>query len=154
MNFLMDYWSEYYKVADYLLNRILIKWFNWKILFKIINNIKSNLNYIHIYKTKAYVLRNKIFYKDQLKPYIYISFLIGYDSHNIYHIWLPSSKHIIHTKDIIFIKDKFYKSDKLDLRFVEDIKKIIKYFKILLSRSVSEQKKLDSDEKILPYVYN
>ena len=37
---------------------------------------------------------------------------------------------------------------------MENIKKIIKYFKILSSRSMSKQKKLDSDKKELPYIYN
>ena len=44
----------------------------------------------------------------------------------------------MYIRDVIFIKDKFYKLDELDLRFVKDIKKIIKYFKILLFRLVLE----------------
>ena len=85
---------------------------------------------------------------------MHIDFLIGYNSRNIYYIWLFFSKYIMCTKDIIFVKDKFYKSDKLDLGFVENIKKIIKYFKILSSRPMSEQKESDFDKKILFYIYN
>ena len=58
------------------------------------------------------------------------------------------------TRNIIFIKNKFYKLDKLDLKLIKDIKKIVKYFKILSSRPVPEQKELDSDEKKLFYIYN
>ena len=60
----------------------------------------------------------------------------------------------MYIRDIIFIKDKFYKPDELDLRFIEDVEEIIKYFKILPSRPVSKQKELDSDKKILSYIYN
>ena len=37
---------------------------------------------------------------------------------------------------------------------MKNIKKIIKYFKILSSRPVPEQKKLDFDKKELSYIYN
>ena len=57
-------------------------------------------------------------------------------------------------KDVTFIKNKFYKSDKLNLRFMKNIKEIVKYFKILLSRPVFEQKKSDFNKKKLLYIYN
>ena len=116
--------------------------------------MKLDFSYMYVYGVKAYILRNKVFYKDWFKPYIYIGFLISYDLYNIYCIWFSSSKCVIYTKDIIFIKNEFYKPDELDLRFVEDIEKIMEYFKILLSRLVSKQKKLDFDEKELFYIYN
>ena len=50
-------------------------------------------------------------------------------------------------RNIIFIKDKFYKPDKLDLGFIKDVEKIMEYFEILLSRSVSEQEKSDFNKK-------
>ena len=37
---------------------------------------------------------------------------------------------------------------------MKDIEEIVEYFKILLSRPVSEQKELDFDKKELPYIYN
>ena len=85
---------------------------------------------------------------------MYIGFLVDYDLYNIYYIWLPFFKRVIYIKDIIFIKNKFYKPDKLDLELVEDVKKIIKYFKILSSRPVLEQEKLDFNKKKLFYIYN
>ena len=137
-NLLVDYWPEYYKAVGYLFNHILIKQFNWKTLFEITDNVKPDLNYMHVYGAKAYILKNKVFCKDRLEFHMYIDFLVDYDSCNIYYIWLSSFKCIMRTRDIIFIKDKFYKSDKLDLGFVKNIIKIIKYFKILSFKSVSE----------------
>ena len=55
----------------------------------------------------------------------------------------------MYIRNVIFIKDEFYKLNKLDLRLMEDIKKIIKYFEILLFRPVSEQKKSDFNKKKL-----
>ena len=138
VNLLIDYWPEYYKAANYLFNCMLIKQFNWKTLFEIIENVKSDLSYKYIYGAKIYTLKNKIFYKDWFESYIYIGFLISYDLCNIYYIWLFFFKCVMCIKDIIFIKDKFYKLDKLDLGLVENIKKIMKYFEILSSRPVLE----------------
>ena len=133
---------------------MLIKQFNWKILFKIIDNTKPDFSYIHVYRVKVYVLKNKIFCKNQFKSCMYIGFLIGYDSYNIYHIWLFFFKHVICIRDVTFIEDKFYKPDELDLGFVEDIENIMEYFEILLSRPVFKQEESDFDEKVLSYIYN
>ena len=154
VNLLVDYWPEYYKIINYLLNYISTKRFNWKIPFEITNNTKLDLSHIHVYKAKTYVLRNKIPCKNRFEFYIYIGFLVGYDLCNIYYIWFFSSKCVMRTKDVIFVEDEFYKPDKLDLGFVEDVEKIVKYFKILPSRPVFEQKESDSDEEVLPYIYN
>ena len=116
--------------------------------------MKLDLNHIYIYKTKIYILRNKVSCKDQLKPHIYIDFLVDYDLYNIYYIWFFSFKRVMCTKDIIFIKNKFYKLDKLNLKLMKDIKKIMKYFKILLSRPVFKQEKSDFDKEKLSYIYN
>ena len=153
-NLLVDYWPEYYKTAGYLLNYISTKQLNWKILFEIIDNAKPDLSYMHVYGAKTYVLKNKISCKDWFKSCIYINFLINYDLYNIYCIWFSSSKHVMCTRDITFIKNKFYKPNKLDLRFMEDVEKIMKYFEILLFRPVFEQEELDFDKKILSYIYN
>ena len=153
-NLPVDYWPEYYKVVSYLLNHISTKRLNWKILFKIINNAKPDFSYMYVYGAKVYTLRNKVFYKDWLESYVYIGFLVDYNSRNIYCIWLFFFKHVMRTRDVIFIKDEFYKPDKLNLGLVKDIEEIIKYFEILLSRPVPEQEKLNSDKKELPYVYN
>ena len=154
MNLLVDYWPEYYKATGYLFNCISIKWLNWKILFEITNNAKPDFSYIYVYGVKIYILRNKVSCKDWLESHVHIGFLVGYDSHNIYYIWLLSFKYIIHTRDIIFIKDKFYKPDELDLGFIKDVEKIVEYFKILPSRPVSEQEKSNFDKKKLSYIYN
>ena len=74
---------------------------------------------------------------------MHIDFLVNYNLCNIYYIWFFSSKHVMYIRNVIFIKDKFYKLDKLNLRFIENIKKIVEYFKILLSRSISKQKELN-----------
>ena len=85
---------------------------------------------------------------------MYIGFLVNYDLCNIYYIWLFSFKHIIYIRDVIFIKNEFYKLNKLDLGFIKDVEKIMKYFEILLSRSVFEQEESDSDKEELSYIYD
>jgi hypothetical protein len=49
--------------------------------------------------------------KEQLKhlnPYNWISYLVGYDSTNIYRVWNPKSNHVVQMRDIIFDKDYIF----------------------------------------------
>ena len=64
-------------------------------LFKALYRMKSRLNHLYIYSCRAYLKRNNIPKLLKLKPRAYISYLVGYDSYNIYHIWIPSKGEVI-----------------------------------------------------------
>ena len=45
---------------------------------------------------------------DKLSPYASIRYLVGYNSTNIYRIWISSLYKVIRTKDVTFDETLFY----------------------------------------------
>jgi hypothetical protein len=50
----------------------------------------------------------------KLDPRAYIGYLVGYDSTNIYRVWVPHKGTIISTRDVIFDEFTFFKGEKED----------------------------------------
>jgi len=44
----------------------------------------------------------------KLDPQAEIGYLVGYDSTNIYRIWIPHTGKVISTRDVIFDETKFF----------------------------------------------
>ena len=63
---------------------------------------------MHVYGCKTYILDKQIKGGDKLAPYTLIGYLVGYDSTNIYYIWILSLRKVIQTRDITFNKNLFY----------------------------------------------
>ena len=80
--------------------------------------VKLDLTYLRIYGCRAYLLRNKISKLEKLTLRAYISYLVGYNLTNIYHIWIPSRDEVVRTRDVIFDKNLFYNPAELDLAHV------------------------------------
>lgn len=70
---------------------------------------------MHPYGCRAYVLENKIPKKLKMLPRAHIGYLVGYDSRNIYRIWIPSKKRVIRTRDVTFDHSSFWTPDDLDI---------------------------------------
>jgi hypothetical protein len=109
--------AEYYIIAGYLLNRIPIRRIGYRTpiggFLKEMGdtNWKPNRVQIRAFGCKAYAYnhtRNKL---DKLDPKVYIGWLVGYESSNIWRIWIPSLYRVISTRDIKFDKTRRY-SDK------------------------------------------
>ena len=52
---------------------------------------------------------------NKLDPRAHIGYLIGYDSTNIYRIWIPYKGIIISTRDIIFNKKTFFNGKRTSI---------------------------------------
>ena len=63
---------------------------------------------MHVYGCKTYILDKQIKRGDKLAPYTLIGHLVGYNSTNIYRIWILSLRKVIQTKDATFNKNSFY----------------------------------------------
>ncbi|KAI1507080.1 hypothetical protein Ptr86124_013971, partial [Pyrenophora tritici-repentis] len=63
---------------------------------------------------QAYVYRRDIKAADKTEPRAHIGYLVGYDSSNIYRVWIPTLDRVIRTRDVIFKWQFSYKDDKLN----------------------------------------
>src|SRR6266480_4398339 len=61
----------------------------------------------------AQLKRNR---RNKLNPRAEISYLVGYDSTNIYRIWIPHTGKVISTRDVIFDETKFFNGKRTDLK--------------------------------------
>ncbi|KAL1954930.1 hypothetical protein VTO42DRAFT_430 [Malbranchea cinnamomea] len=69
---------------------------------------KPLLGHLRVYRARAYVLDNKVPKGRKSLARAHISYLVGYESTNIFHIWVSHLKCIFRSQDIRFDKTKRY----------------------------------------------
>jgi hypothetical protein len=101
-------WTESLPCAAYLLNRSPTRALGWKTPVGYLEEYLGNttplptLNHLKPYGCRAYsYIKNKP-KLDKLKPRAHIGYLVGYDSTNVFRIWIPSLKRVIATRDVVF----------------------------------------------------
>jgi Reverse transcriptase (RNA-dependent DNA polymerase) len=110
-----DLWPEIVKTAGYLNNRTPKRQLDWKTPFEALTKQKPCLSHLHVYGCRAYALDKHIPRKEKLWPRAHIGYLMGYESTNVYRIWVPSQEQVIRTRDVTFNETLFYDSSELDL---------------------------------------
>jgi len=91
----------------------------WKSLYKRFYTFLANkrlgkpqLAYLKAYGCRVYAITLDAYLKkkrlSKLDPRAYIGYLIGYNSTNIYRIWILHKGIIISTRDVIFNKKTFF----------------------------------------------
>jgi hypothetical protein len=106
--------NELAVAAVQLLNTTPVKSLGWKTPHKVIFNTKPLVAHYSPIGCRAYVYRRDIKAADKTEPRAHIRYLVGYDSSNIYRVWIPSLDRVIRTRDVIS-KWKFtYKGDALN----------------------------------------
>jgi hypothetical protein len=109
-------WPEIIIAAGYLLNRTPSKRLDWKSPIQVLQDHrgvakpKPNIAHLRVYGCRAYPLINKIPKKQKLQSRAKIGYLVGYDSSNIFRIWVPQDKKIIVTRDVTFDESRKYNS--------------------------------------------
>ncbi len=124
-----DIWPKVLKTSRYITNRILIKALNQKTLYKVVIGQKLILVHLYLLGCKVYVLDKTILKRHRLIKLdlrAYISYLVGYDSTNIFRIQILSFKKVIRTRDVTFDDDVFYYLSDLDVgsilrEYLEDL---------------------------------
>ena len=79
---------EIYVAAAYLLNRTPTRTIGWKTPFEMAYSKQPSIAHLRVYGCRAYALRPQIPRGDKLSPRALIGYLVGYDSSNIYRVWL------------------------------------------------------------------
>ena len=114
-NIPQNMWPEVIQTAGYVANRTPMKKHDWKTPFEIVKHNAPNLSHLKAYGCKAYAKINLLPKKQKLAERAHIGHLIGYDSTNIYRVWIPSKHKIIRTRDVIFNERSFYNPGDVDL---------------------------------------
>ena len=122
--------------AVYLYNRTPRQSLDWKSSYEAFHEItmpaegvsgprKPTLNHLKAYGCRSYVLIKSAGDQDRsrkrqiLQPRAHIGYLIGYESTNIYRIWIPHKKKVISARDILFDEEDFY--DGKPIRFTDTL---------------------------------
>jgi len=96
--------NECVMTAIYLLNRTPIKALTWRTPFEAVHGRKPSLAHLNEIGARAYTLNHALKRGDKLESRALIGQLIGYDSTNIYRIWMPTLSRVIRTRDVIFMR--------------------------------------------------
>ncbi|CAE7204972.1 hypothetical protein PTNB73_07013 [Pyrenophora teres f. teres] len=102
---------EIYVAAAYLLNRTPTRTIDWKTPFEMAYLKQPSIAHLRVYGCCAYALRPQIPRGDKLSPRALIGYLVGYDSSNIYRVWLPNATSRAHQGKVIRIRDVTFKED-------------------------------------------
>ena len=94
--------------------------------------MKPHFAHLNAYGCKAYPLNHKIPRRSKLDPRAHIGYLVGYDSTNIFCIWIPSRNKVIQTRDVTFDENVFYDPSTVDIGILlrEEVENIIESLEI------------------------
>ena len=108
------YWPKIVDAAAYIVNRTPTRTIDWKTPFEAVTSVKPTVAHMRVYGCKAYPHKHKglVPRKQKLDPRAFISYLVGYDSTNIYRVLVPSLQRVLRVRDVTFNEDKTY--DHLD----------------------------------------
>ena len=107
-------WPEFFKAAIYITNRTPTKQLGWLTpLEKLYNDLdrpnpRPSIAHLRIIGCRAYTKINNIPKKSKMAPRALIGYLVGYDSTNIFRVWVPQKRKVIRSRDVIFDEDKRY----------------------------------------------
>lgn len=82
---------------------------------------------------------------EKLKPRAHIGYLMGYDSTNIYRIWIPSQEKVVRTRDVTFDETLFYDPSELDIGHIlqQDIPRVVE---VLEEQPAEEEEEISAVE--------
>jgi hypothetical protein len=140
--------SEMYCAAAYLLNRSPIRALNWKSPIQVVNEFiplkdpRPYLGHLRSYGSRAYALNKTRPKLARTEPRAHIGYLVGYDSTNIFRIWVPGFNRVFSTRDVDFDETRFY-DPSYDTQIAENVRTI-----------VTKGLELDTGEPIAPEVHD
>lgn len=125
-------WPEIGKAAVYLNNRIPSRVLDWKSPYEVFQSAiakkrripqpdkRPNQAHLKVYGCRAFAMTTDAHKKanrlDRLAPRAWLGYLVGYQSSNIYRIWIPHLGRIISTRDVRFNEKEVFQGDIDSLR--------------------------------------
>jgi len=107
---------EIFSCAAYLLNRSPTRRLKWETPQGMLSRLSTlvaketepDLSHIRVYGCLSYVHIKNRPKKEKLVPKAEIGYLVGYDSTNIYRIWIPSRDVVVLSRDVTFNETVMY----------------------------------------------
>jgi transposase InsO family protein len=171
-NFPHDLWKEIINTAVYLHNRTPREGLGWKSPYEVFythtakmtrlqegqkkqpKSQKPQLAHLKAYGCRAYAMTDDAQLKDKrllkLNPRAHIGYLVGYDSTNIYRVWIPHQGKVISTRDVLFDEDRFFEGKGVapERELIAEMDELV--VKVSLDSSLAENEKvLEIDEEIV-----
>ena len=99
-------WPEMVQTAGYLANRSPSKSLNWMTPYEKLHFAQPDLTHLKVFGYCAYpfIPKECCLRMEKLEPWAHIGYLVGYNSTNIYHVWIPSTGIVIAVRDVTFDK--------------------------------------------------
>jgi transposase InsO family protein len=155
-------WKEIVNTAVYLHNRTPKERLNWKSPYELYYTScgpqalakKPQLAHLKAFGCRAYAMTPEAQLKKnrlrKLDPRAHIGYLVGYDSTNIYRIWIPEKGKVISTRDVIFDESLVFvgKDEPRRLKLTEpELDDLIGQIE-LPQQQTENEKLLEEDEEI------
>ena len=99
----MELSNECCVAAVYLLNRSPTEALAWKTPYEIVHGRKPTVAHLAAIGSRAYVLNTKLMRGEKLASRTLVGQLVGYDSTNIYRVWMPTLQRVVRTRDVVFL---------------------------------------------------
>ena len=100
--------------AIQLLNTTPIESLNWRTPYEVVHGRKPTVSHYKPIGCRAYALKKGTYAlatADKTSSRVHIGYLMGYDSTNIFRIWVPALSRLIRTRDVVFNLKAIWKSD-------------------------------------------
>ena len=129
-------WPETLTAAGYILNRTPRQRLGWKTPVEILQaycnpqDPKPKGGHMRVYGCRAYPLIQNQPKLNKLDPRASIGYLVGYDSTNIFRIWVPSQQKVIRTRDVQFDESIMYNPHYIDPPLSENTQKVLQMIEI------------------------
>jgi hypothetical protein len=127
-------WKQIFEAACYLKNKTPRESNEWKTPHELFLGTKPELSHLRAYGCKAYAMTAEAQLKKEklwkLNPRAHIGYLVGYDSTNIYKIWVPHRGEIISTCDVRFDESLSFDGKKTPIELVQSINDLVHQVKI------------------------
>lgn len=106
-----DLTNELCLTAVYLLNRTPTEDLGWKTPYEVLRQIKPTLAHLAVIGSKALFRNIHVAQGDKLESRAIIGWLVGFEGTNIFRVWMPGSKRVIRTRDVVLLKGQRYKPE-------------------------------------------
>ncbi|KAI0994425.1 hypothetical protein K3495_g13757 [Podosphaera aphanis] len=107
-------WPQLIVTVGYIMNRTPSKKLGWKTPFESVYAYKPIFSHLDILGNKVYALKHNIPKLDKLTARAHIGYLVGWESTNIYKVWIPSLNRVINTRDVLIDSGNLYDPHELD----------------------------------------